>query len=111
MDKLKHQQQKLPYLYLNWQQTYLQRIHNASLTNTLIVVGPICDENCTVVFKKNDLTVLSPEGQKILTCWGEEKLPRLWRFALKPSHNIITDYTTTNETTPEAHSAYNLTRI
>ena len=31
-----------------------------SFTNTLIGVGPICDANCTVVFKKKDVTVLSP---------------------------------------------------
>ena len=33
----------------------------SSFTNTLIGVGPTCDANCTVVFKKNDVTVLSPE--------------------------------------------------
>ena len=40
-----------------------------SFTNTLIGVGPICDANCTVVFKKKDVTVLSPEGKTILTGW------------------------------------------
>ena len=29
-----------------------------TFTNTLIGVGPICDANCTVVFKKQDVTVL-----------------------------------------------------
>ena len=29
-------------------------------TNTLIGVGRICDANCTIVFKKKDVTVLSP---------------------------------------------------
>ena len=82
-----------------------------SFTNTLIGVRPVCDENCTVIFKKNDVTVLSPEGKTVLTGWGEKKIPRLWRFALKPNDNIITDYTTTNQTSPSAHSAYNLTSI
>ena len=82
-----------------------------SFKNTLICVGPICDANCTVVFKKKDVTVLSPEGKTILTGWRENKLPRLWRFALKPNNNIITDYTTTNQTTPAAHSAYDLPSI
>ena len=30
-----------------------------AFTNTLIGVGPICDANCTVVFKKKDVIVLS----------------------------------------------------
>ena len=37
-----------------------------AFTNTLISVGPICDANCTVMFKKKDVTVLSPEGKPIL---------------------------------------------
>ena len=82
-----------------------------SFTNTLIGVGPICDANFTVVFKKKDLIVLSPEGQKILTGWREKKLPKLWRFALKPNYNIINDYTTNIHTTPAAHNAYDLPSI
>ena len=61
-------------------------------TNTLIGVGPICDANCTVVFKKKDITVLSTEGNTILRCWKEKKLSRLWQFALKPNNSSITDY-------------------
>ena len=48
-----------------------------SFTNTLIGVGPICDANCTAIFKKKDVIVLSPEGKTILTGWREKKLPRL----------------------------------
>ena len=55
-------------------------------TNTLIGIGPICDTNCTVVFKKQDVTVISPEGKPIIKGWRENKLPRLWRFALKPNN-------------------------
>ena len=29
-----------------------------TFTNTLIGVGPICDANCTVVFRKEDVTVM-----------------------------------------------------
>ena len=64
-----------------------------SFTNTLIGVGTICDPNCTIIFKKKYVTVLSPEGKTILTGWREKKMPRLWRFALKPNDNIITDCT------------------
>ena len=58
-------------------------------TNTLIGVGPICDANCTVAFKKQDVTVLSPEGKPILQGRREKKLPRLWHFALKPNNRGI----------------------
>ena len=53
-----------------------------AFTNTLIGVGTICDADCTVVFKKEDVTVLSPKGEPILQGWREEQLPRLWRVAL-----------------------------
>ena len=38
-------------------------------TNTLIEVGPIYDADCTLVFKKEDVTVLSPKGEPILKGW------------------------------------------
>ena len=76
-----------------------------SFTNTLIGVGPICDENYTVVFNKRDVTVLLPEGKPILRGWREKKLPRLWRFALKPTNRSIKDYTTTNQKSSAAHIA------
>ena len=56
----------------------------STFKNTLIGVGPICDANCTVVFKKEYVTVLSPGGEPILQGWREDKLPRLWRFFLSP---------------------------
>ena len=40
-----------------------------TFTNTLIGIGPICDANCTVVFKKQDFTLISPEGKPILQGW------------------------------------------
>ena len=72
-----------------------------SFTNILIGVGPIRDANFTVVFKKKDLTVLLPEGKTILRGWRENKLPRLWRFALKPTDRSIKYYTTTNQKKPQ----------
>ena len=82
-----------------------------SFTNTLIGVGPICDANCTVMFHKNDVTVLSPESKPIIKGWREKQLPRLWRFPLKPNNKSINDYTTTNHKNPAAHSAYYLPSI
>ena len=75
-------------------------------TDTLIGIGPICDADCTVVFTKKDVTVLSPERKTIIKGWREKKLTRLWRFDLKPTEQLIKYYTTTIQTTPAAHSAY-----
>ena len=40
-----------------------------TFTNTLIGVGPIFDANFSVVFRKEDVTVMSPEGKPILQRW------------------------------------------
>ena len=82
-----------------------------SFTNTLVGVGPICDAYFTVVSTRQYVTVLSPKGKVILTGWREKKLPRIWRFALKPTEKLIKDYTTTIPITPTVHSAYNLPSI
>ena len=37
-----------------------------TFTNTLIGVGPICDANFTVVFRKEHVTVISLEGKPII---------------------------------------------
>ena len=82
-----------------------------SLTNMLVGVGPICDADYTVVFTKQYVTVLSQEGETILTGWRVKKLPRLWRFDLKPTEYLIKNHTTTMPKTTAAHSAYNLPRV
>ena len=79
-----------------------------SFTNMLVGVGPICNADCTVVFTKQDVTVLSPKGKPILTGWRETKLPRLWRFALKPTEELIMHHTEKRQKNPSAHSAYDL---
>ena len=83
----------------------------SSFTKTLIGVGPIYDADCTVVFAKKEVTVLSPKGKEILTGWREKNLPRIWRFALKPTEQLINYYTTTIQTTLAEHSACNLPSV
>ena len=61
--------------------------------------------------KKQDVTVISPEGKPILQGWIEKKLPRLWHFALKPNERGEQRYTTTNQKGPEAHSVYDLPSV
>ena len=64
-----------------------------SFNNTLVGVGPIFDADCTVAFTKQYVTVLTPKGKAIITGWIEKKLPRLWRFALKPTEELIKNQT------------------
>ena len=71
-------------------------------TNTPIGVGPICDANFTVVFRKEDVTVLSPQGKPILQGWIEYKLPPLWIFALSPDGGKEKLYTTTSQKNSDA---------
>ena len=79
-----------------------------TFTNTLIGVGPICDADYTVVFKKEDVTVLSPKVEPILQGWREEKLPRLWRVALSSEKKQTGIYTTTSQNRPEVSNVYYL---
>ena len=79
-----------------------------AFTNTLIGVGPIFDADCTVVFKKKDVTVISPKGEPILQGWREENLPRLWRVALGSNKIQKEPYTTTSQKIPEASNVYDL---
>ena len=79
-----------------------------TFTNTLIVVGPICDADCTVVFKKEDVTVISPKGEPILQGWREDKLPRLWRVPLSTDTKQKGIYKTTSQNKPEANYVYDL---
>ena len=71
-------------------------------------MGTICDANFTVVFRKEDVTVMSPQGKPILQGWIEKKLPRLWRFALSSDDREEKKYTTTSQTGPEEDSVYDL---
>ena len=79
-----------------------------AFTNTLIGVGNICDADCTVVFKKKDITVLSPKGEPIIQGWREENLPRIWRVALSSNKKQKEPNTTTSQNRPEASNVYDL---
>ena len=74
----------------------------------LVGVGPICDVDFTVVFTKQNVTVFSPKVKPILTGWREKKLPILWRFALKPTEELLMHHTPKRQTTPSVYSAYDL---
>ena len=82
-----------------------------NFTNTLIGVVPICDANFTVVFSKEDVTVLSPQGKPIIQGQREKKIPHLWRFALIPDNRKEKIYTTTSQKGPEANIVYDLPSV
>ena len=46
--------------------------------HTLIVVGPLCDAYCTVMFTSAAVVVRYPHGNPLLTGWQEQSGLRLW---------------------------------
>ena len=83
-----------------------------SFTNTIVGVEPICDTNCTVLFTQQDETVFYPGGKPILTRWREKKIPKLWRFALRPDKELLLHQTTEiKQTTLSDYSAYDLPSV
>ena len=71
-------------------------------------MGTNCYANCTEVFRKEDITVLSPQGKPILQGWRENKLSRLWIFALSLDKIKDKIYKTTSQKGPEANRVYDL---
>ena len=83
-----------------------------SFTNTLVGFGHVCNADRTVLFNKKNVTVISPGGKQILTGWRENKLPRLWSFALKPTKELLLHHTIEIRLTPiSAYSAYGLPSV
>jgi hypothetical protein len=61
-----------------------------SFPHTLVGLGPFADQGCQIVFNKDDVSVLDPDGQCILKRWQEEEGACLWRFPLKaPSAAVV----------------------
>ena len=55
------------------------------------------------------MTVFSLEDKPILTGWREKKLPILWRFALKPSKELLLHHTKeSRQKNIKAYSAYDI---
>ena len=55
----------------------------SSFKHTLVVLGKICDDNCTVICSKTDVPVFSPENKDILAVYHDHTGAQLWRFALR----------------------------
>ena len=57
--------------------------------HTLLLVGPICDSDCTVTFSRDAVVVCDATNRTILTGWREEQAPYLWLIALLPDNADI----------------------
>ena len=78
----------------------------------LVVVGPICDTNCTVTFTKHAVNIYSPNGTPIITGWRETTGPRLWRMSIITNPLEITPLPDDHKnTTLQSFSAYDLPSV
>ena len=57
--------------------------------HTLIGVGPLCDDNCTVTFTRKAFVVRNKQGTAVLTGWSESTGPRLCRIELQPGESNL----------------------
>ena len=54
--------------------------------NSLLGIGKLFNEDCTVLFTKPSVQVFIPDGNNILTGWRDPSGPCLWRFYLLPQN-------------------------
>ncbi len=54
--------------------------------HTLISVGKIVDENCSVLFEKHKVSVFNSSNRTILTGWREPSGSKLWRVLITGNH-------------------------
>ncbi len=50
--------------------------------HTLIGLGPLANQDCTIVFTQNTVTVYHPDSHPILSGWRDDTCPHLWHFPL-----------------------------
>ena len=53
--------------------------------HNLMVIGPLCDHRCRVVFEQSQINVFSKDSTELLRVWRETTGSKLWRFSLRPS--------------------------
>ena len=56
-----------------------------NLHHNLMVIGPLCDHGCRIVFEQSQVTILSNDSTELLRGWRETSGSKLWRFSLRPS--------------------------
>ena len=76
----------------------------------MIVVGTLCNTDCTVPFTKSSFTILDPQVEAILTGWLEATSPKLRHFYLHPQCPP-TDPPVATMALLQAFSAYDLPSV
>ena len=83
-----------------------------SFCHTLIGVGPLCDDNCTVAFTREAVIVWDQQGTPVLTGWSEASRPQLWRIDLQPGEaNLPNMSHDANMATLSSYGAYDLPSV
>ena len=73
--------------------------------HSLLGIGKLCDEDCTVLSKKHSVQLFNPDSDIILTGWRDTSGPRHWRFSLLPKNTDAPPATPiTTATTADASS-------
>ena len=55
-----------------------------AFSHYFMVLGSICDTECSVHFHKCTVTIYESQGLLLLQGWQDNKFPKLWRFSLRP---------------------------
>ena len=91
------------------QLTFLQGHIMLNLNHNLMVIGPLCDKVCSIIYEKAAFKVLSSTREVILCGWQEVRSARLWRFSLLPNSQPQPPAQTSP--VPKANSAHNIPSV
>ena len=53
--------------------------------HNIMVIGPLCDHGCRVMFEKKTVTIYLRDDSVLLCGWREPRGAKLWQFALRPN--------------------------
>ena len=82
------------------------------LQENLVGVGPMCDANCTVIFKKHVVIIYIPTDTPIITGWSEKTGPCLCRISIMPNPvNMPTLQNYQKTTILQAFRAYDIPSV
>ena len=54
--------------------------------HSLLGIGKLCDEDCTVLITNHSVQVCNPYGDTIFTRRNNPSIPRLWRLSIFPQN-------------------------
>ena len=74
-----------------------------------MVIGPLCNKDCSVIYKKSAVTVLSPTRKVLLRGWQETTGASIWRFPLLP--NTQPQPPASTSLSPQANNAHDIPSV